>query len=134
MKTITFSAPIIPVPKGRPRFANGRTYTPKRTTDFERRIQQDARAAYGTGEPLESRLSVSLDMYFPIPKSWNFIKRVAAEDGRLDHTIPADVDNCAKAILDAMNGIVYRDDRQVVSLRARKHYGNPEIIVRVEEV
>jgi len=31
-----------------------------------------------------------------------------------------DVDNCAKSILDGMNGIVYEDDNQVVDLRVRK--------------
>ena len=30
------------------------------------------------------------------------------------------MDNCAKSILDGMNGIVYEDDNQVVDLRVRK--------------
>lgn len=38
------------------------------------------------------------------------------------HTKKPDVDNCVKAVLDAMNGIVWIDDAQIVSLLARKEY------------
>jgi len=133
MKTITFSAPIAPVPKGRPRFGKGRTYTPKSTVAFEKAIASYARAAY-RGKPLQSRLSASIDLYFPIPESWRKSKREAARLGLLDHTIAADVDNCAKSALDALNGIIYADDRQIVVLRARKLYGAPLVVIRVEEV
>ena len=36
-------------------------------------------------------------------------------------TMP-DIDNCAKFILDAMNHILYDDDRQVCKLICNKHY------------
>jgi hypothetical protein len=42
---------------------------------------------------------------------------------KLDRTIP-DSDNLAKLALDAMEGIVYADDVQVVELWVRKVYGS----------
>jgi Holliday junction resolvase RusA-like endonuclease len=46
-----------------------------------------------------------------------------------------DIDNVAKCFLDAMNGIVYKDDSQVVSLHVTKEYGTVgmvEVMVREE--
>ncbi|MDF2537449.1 MAG: Holliday junction resolvase [Herbinix sp.] len=46
-----------------------------------------------------------------------------------------DIDNIAKVILDALNGIAYKDDTQVVTLEVRKFYKDtPCVIVDIEEV
>jgi len=37
-----------------------------------------------------------------------------------------DIDNCCKPVLDALKGIVYDDDSQVISLQANYHNGNEE--------
>ena len=37
-----------------------------------------------------------------------------------------DLDNVVKAVLDALNGTVFTDDSQVVSLVAGKHWQNAE--------
>jgi Holliday junction resolvase RusA-like endonuclease len=50
-------------------------------------------------------------------------------------TVRTDIDNVAKAILDACNGLVYLDDRQVVGLVAVKKWGEVEkVVVNIEEV
>lgn len=36
------------------------------------------------------------------------------------HTSRSDIDNLAKFVLDSLNGLLYADDRQVVSLKAMK--------------
>jgi Holliday junction resolvase RusA-like endonuclease len=41
---------------------------------------------------------------------------------RIERPKKMDIDNVCKCVLDAMNGIVYVDDRQVVSLHATKRY------------
>lgn len=41
---------------------------------------------------------------------------------RAQPTVPPDADKCLRAILDAMSGIVYQDDAQVVSVHAYKRY------------
>ena len=43
-----------------------------------------------------------------------------------------DLDNVIKSILDGMNGIIYRDDVQVVSLRAKKHWCEGDELPRVD--
>ena len=59
--------------------------------------------------------------------------KLAAAEHRIRPTTKPDVDNCAKAILDALNGVCYLDDRQVVDLRVEKYYtgGNPYLEISV---
>ena len=77
---------------------------------------------------LDGPLAVSLTMYMPHPKTG---KR------RHFHQMTPDVDNLAKIILDAMNGIVYHDDKQIVCLTVKKRYcrvgDEPRTDVIVEE-
>jgi len=40
------------------------------------------------------------------------------------HGKEGDIDNMQKTILDALNGIAWSDDRQVMEVFARKHYVN----------
>ena len=64
------------------------------------------------------RLRVVFDM--PIPKSWS--KKRKNEAAGCYHTSKPDLDNLQKALLDAMNGIVFEDDSQVADIRAVKRY------------
>ena len=46
-----------------------------------------------------------------------------------------DVDNIAKAILDSLNGIAYRDDSQIVELNMKKLYADLGFVkVTLEEL
>lgn len=48
---------------------------------------------------------------------------------------PADVDNLAGGVMDAANGILYKDDRQVVEIRCRKQRAlEDSISIHIEEV
>ncbi|RLG39951.1 MAG: hypothetical protein DRO01_04855, partial [Thermoproteota archaeon] len=38
----------------------------------------------------------------------------------------ADIDNILKAILDGLNGVAWKDDRQVITAMAIKSYGNQD--------
>ena len=69
------------------------------------------------GKGLEP-ITLTLDFYFQRPKS--------APKKRTANTVKPDVDKLARACLDALTGIVYQDDAQVVAVTARKHYGLPE--------
>jgi crossover junction endodeoxyribonuclease RusA len=61
-------------------------------------------------------LELTLNFYFSRPKSAK----------RRGMTTKPDIDKTARAILDAIKGILITDDSQVVELHARKHYGGPE--------
>lgn len=62
-------------------------------------------------------IALSLDFFFAKPPS---------AKKRTNVTVRPDVDKLIRACLDAMTGIVYQDDAQVVDVTARKHYGLPE--------
>ena len=53
---------------------------------------------------------------------------------RKPYTKKPDADNLAKAILDALNGVAYPDDAQIVKLTVRKRYGEADMVhVLIEE-
>ena len=118
--------------KGRPRFGNGRTYTDKQTLEYERLIA--CRAAEAMPCPaVETPVIVRIVVYKGIPVSWSKTRRQRAMMGG---EIPGkpDLDNVAKAVLDALNGVAYVDDVQVVKLTVSKHYSEePRIEVSVKE-
>ena len=112
------------VPKGRPRFTRqGRTYTPKKTHDYESEVSMMAKAAMGSSDPLETPVAVYVYVNLQIPKSYSKKRTEACLRGS-ERPIKktGDLDNMVKTILDGMNGIVYKDDSQIVSLHATKRY------------
>ena len=131
----TFTIHSEPVGKARPRVTSRGTFTPKKTRDYERQVQIE----YGTqcrnkcfdGKPL----MVEITANFSIPKSKSRKDRVSMLAGEIRPTKKPDCDNIAKAILDALNGIAYNDDSQVVSCSVKKFYAaEPSVIVRIREV
>mgnify|MGYP003353495899 CR=1 FL=1 len=128
-----------PVAKGRPRYARRgnfvQTYTPKKTTDYESVIRENAKKAMGSSEPLETPLNVLLMFGMPIPSSTPKKLLEAHLDGSIKHTKKPDLDNLAKAVLDAMNGVVYLDDNQIVRLTIEKKYSKlPLVSISIREV
>lgn len=125
-----------PVGKGRPRFTRqGRAYTPAKTKVYEQLIGNFARREMETAAWETTPLPVKLHILaqFEIPKSWTKKKKHQAVLGELVPGRP-DIDNIAKAVLDALNGIVYQDDAQVKELSVKKVYGQPLLVASVELV
>lgn len=116
------------IPKGRPRGRiRGKTvqmYTPERTEIGE----AFARLCWITQVGvtlLAGPLQVRIITRKRIPKSWpDYLKR-AAERGRKRPTGKPDADNLAKLVLDALNGVAWLDDGQVVDLTISKRYCKP---------
>jgi Holliday junction resolvase RusA-like endonuclease len=75
MFVITFSVEGIPVAKGRPRFTRVggfvKTYTDKKTTDWEDVVKQTAVKAMGPTEMLETPVTLAMYFRLPIPRSWS---------------------------------------------------------------
>lgn len=128
MDVIYFSLPGTPIPKGRPRFGNGRAYTPKRTKDYENALKALIKEQDITG-PIE----VSINAIFPRPQRLNPMKY---PDGLILHTKRPDLDNIVKAVLDALNKTL-QDDAQVCVIHAYKYYaersGEPRTEVTIKE-
>jgi Holliday junction resolvase RusA-like endonuclease len=138
MLIVMFNVPGKPKGKGRPRFARRgnfvKTYTDSKTADYEAQIKVAATAAMGSSEPLESPVSVYLYIRVPIPASASKKAKKAMLSGEVRPTKKPDIDNIAKSYLDALNGIVYLDDTQVISLHCTKVYSSdPGVNVMVRE-
>lgn len=115
-----FTVPGKPIAKGRPRFANGRTFTDSKTRLAESCILDAYLRAYPDAEPLTGPVHVSVLARFEVPRSWSKRKQEAAILGH--HTSRPDLDNIGKTVLDALNGVAFADDSQVCSLSAAKEY------------
>lgn len=119
-------------PKGRPRFfvQNGkvRTYTPTDTVTYENWVRMCWHEQGGQRFDDDAQLGVVITAAFPIPKSASKAKRMLMEQGKILPTKKPDCDNIAKSILDALNGIAYKDDSQVVNLTVQKIYGDREMV------
>ena len=135
---VIFQVEGTPVPKGRPRFVRrGKfvsTYSPKTTVDYESKVSEAAKIAMGSQEPLEGPIVTCIYITLPIPASYSKKRTQACLSGEERPTKRSDIDNFCKAIFDGMNGIVFVDDSQVVSLHARKVYGSAGMVeVMVQE-
>ncbi len=130
---LSFTVPGEPKGKGRPRFLKtGRTYTPAATVEYERRIATRAAEAMPC-PPTALPVSVRVDVFNGIPKSWTKARRQRAQEG-LEIPGKPDLDNVAKAVLDALNAVVYADDVQVTRLLVTKQYSlEPRLVVNVKE-
>lgn len=125
---ITFTVPGLPIAKGRPRLTtrgpHPRAYTPARTRKAEGDFLLLAKA-HRPAEPLSGPLSLILRFVFAYPKSWPKKSRVPTR-----HTGRPDIDNLAKMVTDACNGVFWVDDSQIASLVTVKEYG-PESATHV---
>ena len=126
MLMVNFTVYGPPQGKARPRFRKignfVQTYTPAKTKSYEDEIKMFAKAAMGATEPLETPVEVFLYIRNSVPASYSKKRTEACLSGQEKPINKTDIDNIAKAFLDGMNGIVYKDDRQVVELHAKKTY------------
>ena len=123
---ITFTIPGQPQGKGRPRIVKiagfSRMATPKETVAYEGLIAHAAMLAMAGRPMFEGPVEVSMAIECQVPASWSQKKQRQALAGEVLPTTKPDVDNVVKAVFDGCNGVLWRDDVQVVSLRLRKRY------------
>ncbi len=139
MNSIYFQIPGDPYGKGRPRITTrggyARNYTPEKTTDYENHvaacfIQARNKSKFKkieAGKPVE----ILIKAFFKIPKNTSKKKRKKMSDCKMLPTKKPDADNIAKIILDALNGLAYNDDNQIVHLIVKKFYFDGEPVVEI---
>ena len=77
-------------------------------------------------------VSVRIEAYFPVPKSFSNKRAGKALAGEIAPTKKPDADNIAKIICDALNGVAYMDDTQVIELTVVKKYAKePKVKVSI---
>lgn len=121
-----FTVPGLPVPKGRPRVVHKdrsgqmlekpRTFTPKATKDYEKRVAQYALTVGVRRIPAPRHVFLGIVVYLP-EKS------------------VTDLDNVYKAVADGLEGVAYDNDNQVWagSFRREADNANPRVEVTIRE-
>jgi len=124
-----------PQGKGRPRFANGIAYTPAKTRAFESHLRLAAQQAMNGRPLIEGPVDMRILAVYAPPKSWSKKKREAALTNKIRPTKKPDSDNVCKIVGDALNEVVYLDDKQIVDLCIRKRYGEvARLVVEIREM
>jgi Holliday junction resolvase RusA-like endonuclease len=110
--------------KGRPRFVrkSGIAFTPSATRKHEAALRCAAQQEMNGRSPLEGALTVAVTATFGIPLSWSKRKRAAALAGTIHHLKAPDADNLLK-VCDALNGVTWVDDKQIIRAIVIKRYG-----------
>ncbi len=114
-RSLTLTFPGDPKPAPRPRFGQGVTYMPKNYTAYKEALAWAFKAKIK--KPMEGSIIIVLDFY----------RRTRGK---------VDVDNLAKTVMDAGNGVAWVDDSQIVELHSSKFLGcaNPCTEIRLEEL
>ncbi len=132
---IAFTVPGAPQGKGRARVGKiaGRAhmFTPEKTVAYEVLVAHAAQHAMAGQALLDEPVACNVFLDCPVPASWSGKKQRMALVGEVLPTAKPDADNVVKAIFDGLNGVLWRDDVQVVDLRVRKRYSAAPA-VRVE--
>jgi len=149
-----------PFGKQRPRFVNMgtfvRTYTEKKTADYEQLVQEEVLRLIGGdvlvhntkqlkrdtfiqsyldmgGKPMFTcPVRLEMEIRHPIRVSWNKAKTAGALNGDIAATVKPDLDNVLKIWCDAFNGCMWKDDTQVIRCVVDKLFAEePSVLVRV---
>ncbi len=136
LKPVQFLVPGEPVGKGRPRIGrvggHARMFTPQKTASYEGLIALAGTEAMAGRTLLEGAVMVEMRIVLAIPQSMSKKRKAQAIAGELFPTKKPDMDNVIKAIYDGLNGVVWKDDVQVVDAFVRKRYGEvPGVHVRI---
>lgn len=127
MDVVEFTVPGQPVGKGRPRFSrHGAIYTPDKTAKYERLVRDYGRLAMRNRPMFSGPIRLEVRAAFEPPPSWSRKKADAHLWG--PHTQLPDADNVAKAVMDALNGVCYPDDRMIFELKSRKIWGEKSMV------
>ena len=125
---VTFKVDANPVGKQRARYAKrGKhvmAYTPDKTRNYESLIKEAAIQAMGSNEILETPVNLYLYIRAPIPKSYSKKRSEACLNGSEKPIKKPDASNVLKSVEDAMNGVVYKDDSQIVNIHVSKVYSS----------
>ena len=120
---------------GRRRSGRPIPFTPSKQRAFANRIRQAFRDKYPNFTLMTGPLEAEVLVFFPIPKSASKKRRY---DMRWGITLPErvpDWDNCGKIFSDALNGLAYKDDRQICSGHVDKKYDDrPRMEFKVRPV
>ena len=117
MSTIKFSVTTEPVPFKRALSNGKRRFNDPRYSEFKYYVGLHAKVAMNGRVPFDGAIKINVNIFTKYEPT-------SLKSG--------DVDNHLKAAMDALNGICYRDDRQIVDATVNLHKGTPRIEIELE--
>lgn len=135
---IKITIPIEPVEQARPRAVRMqkgvRLYDPAKVRNYKSQLALWVSLRY-SNKPATGPLEVRLKFYRHIQQSVSKKERALRLSGAHRPIVKPDTDNYIKSTLDALNGVLWADDNQIVDLSASKFYSdNPRIEIEVKEL
>ena len=119
MVKFLLTIPAEPIAQGRPRLSSrggfARAYDPPKSRSWKALVADFAEKAMkeqGLTQPMEGPLMVKIRFGFPLPKS-QYRKNPKP---MMWHMKRPDLDNLYKGVIDAMEGIVYPRDSEIVKV------------------
>jgi len=125
-----------PQGKARARVVNGHAYTPEKTLNYEDAIRWSYMDKHRDAPMFAQGVPVSVTIYadMRIPTSAAHCKQDAMRRQETRPTKKPDWDNIGKVICDALNGLAWYDDTQVVEAYVIKRYADiPMVRVMIDE-
>lgn len=140
MSEILITIPGEPCAQGRPRFSTHggfvKAYDPEKSRNYKAYVKMIAiKSMQEQGwKCTELPLSIEIRAFMSIPSSKSKKFKQAAVLGIERPTKKPDVDNIFKCVTDAMSGIAYKDDKQIVAATVNKWYAEVprvEVLIRI---
>lgn len=127
----TLTVAVAPKAKARPRMSkSGHVYTPKDTIAYESYIRDRWNNTHGSHSPYAGAVAVIIRFHFKRPQK-DYLRGTLRESAQKYVVKTPDLDNIEKAVLDALNGSAYVDDKQVVRKYTEKLWAH-ENAVQIE--
>lgn len=140
LSEILITIPGEPCAQGRPRISTAggfpRAYDPAKSRNYKafvKLIAQEEIPVQGW-RYTELPLAVTITAYMSIPSSKSKKFKQAAALGVERPTKKPDIDNIFKCVTDALSGIAYKDDKQIVTATVNKRYAEVprvEVLIRI---
>ena len=136
MDKIRFVIPGEPTGKGRPRVVNinnrSMAFTPAKTASYENLVKLEYQRQSEGVSFADAQVAMAIKAYYALPKSDSKRKRASKLLGAIRPTKKPDIDNVYKIVADALNGMAYHDDSQIVVASIEKHYAEqPRVEVEI---
>lgn len=133
---LIFDILLPPVPQKQTRFVaqNGKFRGIDPSKYDKEQIQWQIRP-YAPKEPYQGPVQLDITFFMPIPKGTPKLKTKQMINQTIYPIKRPDIDNLSYIVVNAMKGIIYEDDSQIVDLNLHKRYGEtPKTVVKVLEL
>jgi Holliday junction resolvase RusA-like endonuclease len=109
------------------------TYDPKKSREFKAEVKRAIFLELPKGfVPANGQVWVQVDVHKAPPKSFSRVKLYMCEKGVLRPEKKPDWDNYGKGVVDALKGVLWSDDSQVIEGAVGKYYSmRPRIEISV---